>query len=126
VTGAEAGVAENKHLPDEETTLFVYGSLLEQACRDEIIGREVDTAPARIRNYERRRAPHFHLVRRAGAETPGLLLLGLTAQDFGKLDRYEQVPRLYTREKTSVLGDDGTPVVCWVYVPTERLLEEGA
>jgi gamma-glutamylcyclotransferase (GGCT)/AIG2-like uncharacterized protein YtfP len=116
-------VVENKWLPDEETTLFVYGSLLEQGCREEIIGREVETAPARIRNYERRRAPHFHLVRRAGAETAGLLILGLTAQDFGKLDHYEEVPRLYTREKTSVLADDGTRVVCWMYVPTERLLE---
>jgi gamma-glutamylcyclotransferase (GGCT)/AIG2-like uncharacterized protein YtfP len=123
--GAEAGAVENKRLPDEETTLFVYGSLIEQACREKIIGREVETAPARIRNYERRRGRHFYLVRRAGIETAGHLLLGLTAQDFGKLDRYEDVPRLYTREKTSVIADDGTRVVCWMYVPTERLLEEG-
>ncbi len=118
-------MVENKRLPDEETTLFVYGSLIEQPRREEVIGREVETAPATIRNYERRRGRHFFLVRRAGAETAGMLLLGLTAQDFGKLDRYEEVPRLYTREKTSVLGDDGTRVVCWMYVPTERLLEEG-
>ena len=119
-------MVENKRLPDEDTTLFVYGSLLEHGRREEIIGREVETAPAIIRNYERRRGRHFYLVRRAGVETAGLLLLGLTAQDFGTLDRYEEVPRLYTREKTSVLGDDGTRVVCWMYVPTQRLLEEGA
>ena len=118
-------MAENKRLPDEDTTLFVYGSLIEQASRVEVIGREVETAPAGIRNYERRRGRHFYLARRAGAETAGLFLLGLTAQDFEKLDRYEEVPRLYTREKTSVIGDDGTRVVCWMYVPTERLLEEG-
>jgi len=118
-------VVENKRLPDEETTLFVYGSLIEQARREEVTGREVETAPARIRNYERRRGRHFYLVRRAGIETAGLLLLGLTTEAFGKLDRYEEVPRLYTREKTSVLGDDDTRVVCWMYVPTERLLEEG-
>jgi gamma-glutamylcyclotransferase (GGCT)/AIG2-like uncharacterized protein YtfP len=117
---------ENKRVADEETTLFVYGSLVDKDHREEIIGREVETAPARIRNYERRRGRHYYLVRRAGAETAGLLLLGLTAQDFARLDRYEEVPRLYTREKTSVLADDGTRVVCWVYVPTERLLEEGA
>jgi gamma-glutamylcyclotransferase (GGCT)/AIG2-like uncharacterized protein YtfP len=124
--GAEAGAVEDKRLPDEETTLFVYGTLTDKVGREEAIGREVATAPARIRNYERRRGRHFYLVRRAGAETAGLLILGLTAQDFGKLDRYEEVPRLYTREKTSVLANDGTRVVCWMYVPTERLLDGGA
>ena len=118
-------MVENKRLPDEDTTLFVYGSLIEQPRREEVIGREVETAQASIRNYERRRGRHFYLVRRAGAETAGLLILRLTAQDFGKLDRYEEVPRLYTREKTSVLADDGTRMVCWMYVPTERLLQEG-
>ena len=52
--------------------------------------------------YERRRGRYFYIVERAGVETPGLVLSGLGERDFAVLDRYEEVPRLYTRVKIEV------------------------
>jgi hypothetical protein len=64
-------------MPDEETTLFVYGSLVEKDRRDEVIGHEVETAPARIRNYERRRGAPFR-------GTDGALTLTLSRSSQGE------------------------------------------
>lgn len=107
----------------DDSALFVYGSLLDAAHRAEILGRETAASPARIVGYERRRRRHFYLAARAGAETDGLVLKGLAARDFAILDRYEEVPRLYTRERTTVIGADGAAIGCWVYLPTAALLE---
>jgi gamma-glutamylcyclotransferase (GGCT)/AIG2-like uncharacterized protein YtfP len=104
--------------PDEASTLFVYGSLLDAAHRAEIIGRRVETAPATVRDYERVRRRYYFIRKRPGGLTPGLLLLKLTRRDFDALDRYEEVPSLYTREKIEVASDDGANVRCWAYLPT--------
>ncbi len=107
----------------EDAVLFVYGSLLDAAHRANILGREVAALPARIAGYARRRRRHYCLVARAGAETEGLVLSGLDARDFAILDRYEEVPHLYTRERTTVVGADGAAIRCWVYLPAAALLE---
>ena len=107
-----------------KSVLFVYGSLLDAAHRVEVIGREVAAIPATIRGYERGRGRYFYLRKRPGRETPGLLLLDLTAPEFAILDRYEEVPVLYTREQIEVSGTDGSPVRCWVYLPTRRVLRD--
>lgn len=109
---------------EPNSVLFVYGSLLDAAHRVEVIGREVATTPATIRGYERGRSRHFYLRKRRGRETQGLLLLGLTAPEFAILDRYEEVPVLYTREQIEVSGADGSPVRCWAYLPTPRVLRD--
>jgi cation transport regulator ChaC len=108
---------------ESDAALFVYGSLLDAAHRAEVLGREVDGAPARIVGYERRLRRHYFLLARAGAETEGLLLSGLSAHDFAILDRYEEVPQLYTRERITVVGSDGAAIRCWVYLPTGALLD---
>lgn len=105
-----------------ESILFVYGTLLDAAHRAQAIGRSVDTAAATIRDYERARQRHFYLRKRPGSETQGLLLLGLTDSEFAVLDRYEEVPVLYTRERVEVSAADGSPVRCWAYLPTPHLL----
>jgi gamma-glutamylcyclotransferase (GGCT)/AIG2-like uncharacterized protein YtfP len=107
---------------DEPSTLFVYGSLLDEAHREEIIGREVETAPATLHGYERARRRHFFVRKRPGGVTAGLLLLKLTRAEFGALDRYEEVPSLYTREKIEVYSRDGVNVRCWTYLPTRRTI----
>jgi gamma-glutamylcyclotransferase (GGCT)/AIG2-like uncharacterized protein YtfP len=104
--------------PDESTTLFVYGSLLDPACRERTIGRRIEIVPARLPDYELGRARYFYIRKRPGMSTAGLLLLSLTPDDFQKLDHYEEVPRLYTREKVKVFGRSGTSIRCWVYLPT--------
>jgi hypothetical protein len=108
---------------EQEGTLFVYGSLLDRSLREKIIGRRVETLPATISDYERCRARYFYIRRRSGIHTPGLLLLNLTSCDFRKLDRYEEIPRLYTREKIEVRDGGGGPVRCWVYLPTALTLD---
>jgi hypothetical protein len=42
-----------------------------------------------------------------------MLLLNLTPLDFETLDRYEEVPRPYTREKIEVIDRYGDAVRCW-------------
>ncbi len=107
---------------DEDTTLFVYGSLLDEVQRVELLGRSVRVAPARLRDHAVGRARHFHITARAGAVAPGLLLLGLNASDFMALDAYEEVPILYSREKILVEDETGRPQRCWIYMPTSQVL----
>lgn len=107
--------------PGNLATLFVYGSLLDRAHREQILGHRVETLPATIRGYERGRARYYFIRKRAHLDTPGLLLLGLVAPDFAILDGYEEVPSLYTREKAEVIDAHGAAVPCWVYLPTPRL-----
>jgi len=104
----------------ETSMLFVYGSLRDASLREEIIGRPVETLPATIPDYELGRARYFYIRRRPGISTPGLLLLNLTLRDFIALDRYEETPRLYTREKVEVRDAERNPVRCWVYLPTQE------
>ncbi len=108
---------------DQDSALFVYGSLLDASHRRSLLGRDVETIAARLLDYERRRRRHFYLVRRAGAVTPGLVLLGLGASDFEVLDRYEELPRLYTRERAQVIDSADRTIRCWLYLPTDRLLK---
>ena len=108
--------------PDEATTLFVYGSLCDPVRREQVIGRRTDIGSAMLHDYEAGRARYFYIRKRPGISTAGFILLNLTPRDFEILDRYEEIPRLYTREKTSVVDDSGNPVRCWVYLPTTLIL----
>jgi gamma-glutamylcyclotransferase (GGCT)/AIG2-like uncharacterized protein YtfP len=108
--------------PDEATTLFVYGSLTDPLRREEVIGRQIDIMPATLHNYELGRARYFYIRSYPGISTAGFLLLNLTPRDFQTLDRYEEVPRLYTREKVEVFDQSGNPARCWVYLPTALTL----
>ena len=109
--------------PGEDSSLFVYGNLLEASLRDRLLGHPVRTLPARLPDYERRRGRYYYVVKQAGRETAGLVLLGLDAADFKVLDRYEEVPRLYTRKRAEVIGGGPRqPMRCWLYVPTPRLI----
>jgi gamma-glutamylcyclotransferase (GGCT)/AIG2-like uncharacterized protein YtfP len=108
-----------KHARD---ALFVYGSLLEDATRERILGHRVDVIEARLDGFERRRARYHYIVRAEGAETVGMVLLGLTSEDWHRLDAYEEVPRLYMREEAEVVTSDG-PLRCWVYLPTPKCIK---
>jgi gamma-glutamylcyclotransferase (GGCT)/AIG2-like uncharacterized protein YtfP len=101
-----------------DSGLFVYGALLDPARRLKLLGREVETRPATLGGYARMRARHYYIVRRAGTETRGAILVGLGARDFRILDEYEEVPRLYTRERIEVNDGRGATIECWIYMPT--------
>ena len=106
---------------DENSALFAYGSLVDGPLRERVIGRPLEGIAARLPGYERRRGRYFYVVAREGGQTEGLLLTGLSARDFEVLDQYEDVPTLYRRERVEVIGVDGRPVRCWIYMPTSRL-----
>ena len=99
--------------------LFVYGSLLEEAT--EILGHPVDVVPARLEGFERRHSRYHYIVRADGAETGGLVMLDLTDEDWRRLDAYEEVPDLYTREEVEVDIYDGAER-CWAYLPTAKCI----
>lgn len=107
-----------------KSKLFVYGTLLEPACRERLLGHPVPIRPARLDGYRVARTRHFYIVAAPGARIDGLLLLDLSTDDFAILDRYEEVPRLYTRESIEVVGPSGEKLECWVYMPTGVLLAD--
>ena len=98
--------------------LFVYGSLIDPIHRAEVLGHFADGVPAILHGFVRGRARHWYIVRRIDAETAGLILTTLDARDLATLDRYEEVPTLYTREQVEVAATDGAQIRCWVYLPT--------
>ncbi len=102
--------------------LFVYGSLLEEAKRQEILGHRVEVIEACLEGFERRRARYFYIGRAQGAVTVGMVMLGLTDEDWHRLDAYEEVPTLYTREEIEVATTAG-PLRCWVYLPTPKCIK---
>ena len=105
--------------------VFVYGSLLDSSRRVEILGREVETRAAILPGYERRRGRYFYVVPREGSETIGAILLNIDAQDLSALDRYEEVPDLYTRQCVEVVSSEGAHVTCWCYLPAALLTGKG-
>jgi gamma-glutamylcyclotransferase (GGCT)/AIG2-like uncharacterized protein YtfP len=107
---------------DEQRTLFVYGSLLNPGRRRQIIGHQVKTIAAVLHDYELGCAQYFFIRKQPGITTQGLLLLNLSSQDFDRLDRYEELPHLYTREMVEVVDQSGKSVRCWVYLPTASTL----
>jgi gamma-glutamylcyclotransferase (GGCT)/AIG2-like uncharacterized protein YtfP len=106
--------------PEANTTLllFVYGSLIDPIHRAEVLGHFADGVPVILYGYARARSGHWYIQRCEGAQTAGLVLTDLEAQDFATLDRYEEVPSLYTREQIEVVDMGGALIRCWVYLPT--------
>ena len=102
-------------------TLFAYGTLIDAATREEILGHRVEVIQARVIGYERRRSRHHFIARKDGAATDGVILIGLTEADFRILDEYEEVPHLYTRELIDAETSDGL-MRCWVYIATLALV----
>lgn len=101
-----------------DQALFVYGSLMNAAERQRLLGRAVDARPARLLGYRRGRKRYYFVAKQAGGATDGEILAHLTAHDLAILDAYEEVPALYKRERIEVLAD-GRKIECWIYLPTD-------
>lgn len=99
--------------------LFVYGALMNPAERFRLLGRPLAASPARLAGYARGQKRYFFIARQADAITDGAVLEGLSARDLAILDKYEEVPTLYTRERIEVLAADGGKIECWGYLPTD-------
>jgi len=98
--------------------LFVYGALMDPSERRRLLGRSVCAIPARLPNYARGRKRYFFVVPYQGSEVEGEILHPIAASDFSILDKYEDVPRLYTRALVEVTDQTGSICRCWIYLPT--------
>jgi len=107
------------------TRVFVYGSLLNRRRQREVAGRELRMLAARLPGFERKRGRYFYIVANSSAETSGAILLDLDARDLSTLDRYENVPSLYTREVVTVLTAAGGQISYRCYMPTAWLIAAG-
>ena len=105
-------------MDQDHDALFVYGALLDANLRGRLLAREVPSEPAQLPGYQRRRKRYFFVAPRAGASVPGEILSELLPDDFAVLDRYEAVPRLYTRARAQARNARGVLVRCWIYLPT--------
>jgi hypothetical protein len=110
-------------MADDDQLLFVYGSLMNPAERLRLLNRPIEAVPASLHDYERGQKRYHFVVKRPGAITGGAILEGLGPSDLAILDAYEEVPRLYTRERIEVIGADGRPIESWIYLPTEWVKE---
>jgi gamma-glutamylcyclotransferase (GGCT)/AIG2-like uncharacterized protein YtfP len=104
---------------DNGEILFVYGTLVNSAERVLLLGRPVNASPAQLHGYARGEKRFFFVAKQAGAVTDGAILEGLTAHELAVLDDYEEVPKLYTRERVKVHAADGRKIECWIYLPTK-------
>ena len=103
---------------NDEQLLFVYGSLMDPAERQRLLGRPIEAIPARLDGYVHGRKRYYFVAKQADAVTEGAILERLSARDLAILDDYEEVPKLYTRERIEVVATDGRKIECWIYLPT--------
>ena len=103
---------------NDNQLLFVYGSLIDPAERQRLLTRPIEAIPARLPGYVRGHRRYYFVAKQADAVTEGAILEGLSACDLAILDRYEEVPTLYTRERIEVVAVDGRNIECWIYLPT--------
>ncbi len=113
--------------------LFVYGSLTRPGALDQVIGRRHagERLRARLEGYARVQADGWEdpcVVPRGAWATDGILVMDLTAEDFARLDAFEEVPNgQYTRTLVEVDAAGCGPTVArlaaWCYVAGPRLLD---
>src|SRR5689334_8810236 len=84
------------------TRVFIYGSLLDRKRQRQIVGRDLRMLSAVLPGFERRRARYYYIVANPAAQTRGAILTDLNARDLAAIDRYEDIPNLYTREIVTV------------------------
>jgi len=97
--------------------LFVYGALLDtEKCR-RLLGRPVEREGAHLDGFRRGRKRYFFVVPSEGGRVDGAILSGLDDGDLSILDKFEEVPSLYTRGSIEAISADGEKMRCWIYLP---------
>jgi gamma-glutamylcyclotransferase (GGCT)/AIG2-like uncharacterized protein YtfP len=94
--------------PSQCQNLFVYGSLVDPRCLDQVLGRRHtgERLCARLHGYQRHMMPDYpfpYLLAASDHSVDGVLLMDLSAPDLDLLDRYEEVDAgMYRREAVEV------------------------
>jgi len=109
---------ESATVENDDQLLFVYGSLIDPAERQRLLGRPIEAIPARLFGYIRGHRRYYFVTKKADSVTEGAILEGLSARDLAILDDYEEIPKLYTRERIEVVATDARKIECWIYLPT--------
>jgi gamma-glutamylcyclotransferase (GGCT)/AIG2-like uncharacterized protein YtfP len=96
--------------------LFVYGTLLDDACVRDVTGRTFPRRRATLAGHRsvRTAAGYPDVVVDVAAAVAGDVLDGLDADALAALDAYEAVGTLYDRA-TTIVTCDGEEVSCFVY-----------
>ncbi|MCZ7644986.1 MAG: gamma-glutamylcyclotransferase [Planctomycetota bacterium] len=100
-----------------ESTLFAYGTLMFPDLLEAVVGRKIDAQPAELHDYARailRGRTYPALAEFAGATTRGMLLRGIDAKTWRKLDAYEGPE--YVRAALEVWTSDGESQHAQVYL----------
>ena len=94
--------------PPRVRHVFAYGTLIEPACLDAVLGHRHlgERLAARLAGYQRMRVPMYpypYVVPTPDASVDGVLLMDLDPYDMQALDRYEEVESgVYRRETVEV------------------------
>jgi gamma-glutamylcyclotransferase (GGCT)/AIG2-like uncharacterized protein YtfP len=104
-------------------TVFCYGTLEWPQVVETVTGRRFPGAPAVLPGFARfrmRQQVYPAVVECEGAETRGLVWLGVDAHALARLDAFEGA--LYERRALEVRGEAGETFAAWAYVlhPRER------
>jgi hypothetical protein len=86
---------------DEQNPIFVCGRLMEPKFLSSIIGREAAMAPAVALNCSRvweefNGKPYIFLKKSSEGFVPGMVLLGLSAEERKRLDQFEEIDTVRT------------------------------
>lgn len=122
---------EHRVTPDmlfEQELLFVWDNLLDPHVVKEQLGRYVPFAPAMIDGHSRSISNGWKELdyKLAGAPdqcVQGAVLIGISEEDFEKLDNHQRVPMHRTRDKvTCTIG--GLRRTVHIYIQQGALLQE--
>jgi gamma-glutamylcyclotransferase (GGCT)/AIG2-like uncharacterized protein YtfP len=100
-------------------SLFVYGTLIDDARLRAVVGRALPRRPATLDGFERveQQGSYPYVVPRDGASVTGVLLDEVDDAALARLDAYEDEGGLYVRREAVAVAD-GRRVPCHVYVGT--------
>jgi hypothetical protein len=107
----------------EHELLFVWGELMNPHFVREIIGRFIPFAIAVLEDFTRKTEKigdhySFSLIPQTGSLMQGVILIGLTDEDFDALDRFERCPVHMIRKKVEIKVGD-MPRIAQMYFPAE-------
>lgn len=110
--------------------LFVYGTLMNPAVQQEVLGRTVAMKPATLSGFKVEQGRWPYLLYAKNKTVLGSLLSDLSDKDMEHLDAYERITSIpemkdedrtiYSREKVSVYLETGKQEECCVYLPIMR------
>lgn len=104
--------------PNSIGRLFAYGTLMADRNVQMLLGRKVKATSATLHNYLRV-APTWSfpfIVQQNGVACLGVVLNGLTTEDWAILDNFEDEGNLYWRREVEVILEDGTTQLCQSYI----------